>query len=67
MPVGALAEFSASCAHKHILGMPTVLGKEIAWKQIDIVTTFRAGMDFDPKEVFHRGGRRAAKKALRSI
>jgi hypothetical protein len=67
MPVGALREFSALCAHKHIFGMSTVFGKEIAWKQIDILTTFGAGMDFDPKEVFHEGSRRTAEKALRSI
>jgi hypothetical protein len=67
MPVRAFGEFSASGAHKHILGMSSVLGKEIAWKQINILTTFGAGLDFDPKEVFHGGGRRTTKKALRSI
>jgi hypothetical protein len=67
MSVGALGEFSASCAHKHILGMSTVFGKKIARKQIDVLTTFGAGLDFDPEEVFHWGSRGAAEKALRSI
>jgi hypothetical protein len=47
--------------------MSTVFGKEIAWKQIDVLTTFGTCMDFDPKEVFYGGGCRAAKKALRPI
>jgi hypothetical protein len=64
---GALGEFSASCAYKHILGMSSVFSKEITWKQIDIVTAFGAGMRFNPKEVFHGGCHRTAEKALRSI
>jgi hypothetical protein len=67
MPVGALGEFSANSAHKHILGVSTVFGNEIAWKQINVVTTFGAGKDFDPKVVFRGGRRRTAEKALRSI
>jgi hypothetical protein len=67
MPVRTLREFSASGAHKHILGMSLVLGKEIAWKQINVLTTFGAGLDFDPEKVFHRGGRGPTKKASRSI
>jgi hypothetical protein len=67
MSVGALGEFSTSRTHKHILGVSAIFGKEIARKQIDVLTTFGAGLDFDPEEVFHWGSRGAAEKALRSI
>jgi hypothetical protein len=33
--------------------MPSVLCKEIAWKQVDILATLATRLRFDPEEVFH--------------
>jgi hypothetical protein len=47
--------------------MSAIFGKKIARKQIDVLTAFGTGLDFNPKEVFDGGSRGAAEKALRSI
>jgi hypothetical protein len=67
MLVGALGEFSARRAHDHVLGVSAVFGKEIAWKQVNIVTTLGADLGFDPQEILDGGCRRTTEKALRSI
>jgi hypothetical protein len=67
MLVGALRQFSASTADQYVLGVSAVFGQEVSRKQIDVVAAFAADLGFDPKEVFHRGCRGTAKKALSSV
>jgi hypothetical protein len=47
--------------------MSPVFGKEVAWKQINILTAFGTLLGLDPKEVFDGGSSRTAEKALCSI
>ena len=54
-PVSGLRQLTAARADKDILGVPSVRGKQIAGKQIDILPTVAAGNHFDPQKILNRG------------
>ena len=53
LPTVGFRQFTASGAHKDILRMPGISGKEISRKQVYIFSAFLAFFDFYPKEVFY--------------
>lgn len=53
LPAVGFCQFTANRAHKDILRMPGIGGKEISGEQVYIFSAFPAFFDFYPKKVFY--------------
>ena len=47
--------------------MPAILGEEVAWEQVDILSASIATQDFDPEEILHRHRIRSVHNAPRGV